>query len=266
MSIIKYNDVVIGANGWGITTTGISALNASINFSNNLQPLYAIGQANAVSVVPNGPIQGTASLSYYLTGADPLYTAFTYAAAGGNLTTPMTVGWGNVVLTGCYLKSYSASASQNQVAQASVEFGVYMTQWAGTAVTAGTAGTATNSPIGHGANTAVTYDGAAVSDSLSFNLQGTNSYEETYILGQSTPVFPLVRSSSVTSLTLVGYNLAKAITICGTDATGVVTLNDLCGGGAIQAYTVTGKVGTSNLTVDAGGAVQGEVQIISYTY
>ena len=267
MSIIRYNDVVIGVNGWGANISGLSAINASINFSNPQTPIYAIGKKSAVTTTPNGPVRGTASISYYLTGTDQIYGAFNYAATGGDLTTPMTMGWGNVVLTGCYLNNYSAAAAANQVAQATVEFGVYMTQGGGVPITAGTAGATTGQKnIGHGANTPITYDGVAISDALSFNIQCANQFEETYILGASTPIFPLVLSSSQKTLTLEGYNLTKAVTMCGTAATGIVTLKDLCSSTTIETFAVTGKIESSDLSVSAGGAVQGSITIVQHTY
>lgn len=267
MSVIKYQDVVIGANGWTVSNlTGIFATNANINFTNAIAPIYAIGRKSAVATPPNAPVKGATSITYYLTGTDPLYGAWRYAATGGDLSTPMTVGWNNVVLTGCYLRNYSANASANQVATANVEWDVYMTEGQATTLTAGTSLAPGTPDIGHGAATSGDYNGVAVSNAISFNLQCTNEYQETYIMGATTPIHPLVKSTSSQTLTLEGYNLAKTVTACGTAATGVVTLKDVCSANTVETFTVAGKIQSSNLTLANNGAVQGSITILDNNY
>lgn len=255
MAVINYTNIAVSVGG-----SPVFANSASYSFSVPTEGVRALGQKNAIADIPNGPIEGTLNIDYIITATDPGNTIFQSITNNPGAYAGTSVSIGGQTFTNAYLTSHSLTAEANSIVNGSLSFTVYGP--GGGEMTSSTAGSTTNSLIGHGtASTAVT-------NAISFEYNASVEYEPAYVLS-STENVGVTFISAQQTLDIRGFNLGKAITQCPTDA-GTVNVNvgAVCGGSSSFTSPLTsvsipgGKIVSSESSVSAGGFVEGSFQIV----
>jgi hypothetical protein len=244
------------------------ASQASFTVTTPLEPTYAVGTTGPVATLPNGPIKGTFSLDYHIDG-DGIADLFdTIVSAPGTVVTPITVSLGDQpAFSGAYLTSHGAQGQANQLATAKASFDLYFgseteaISFGGSGLQGPTAGTV---GLGHGAATTLTQTSAGITNSTSFNYDGTIEYNTIFKLGSIQPQ-ALYMAKATKKITLEGYNLANSITMCGASASASAAVGALCVGGSTTSYAVNdGKLMSSEGSISAGQVARGKATIVRY--
>ena len=101
-----------------ISLNGLEAIasNVQLSIRNELAPIYEVEKRHSFDYAPNRGIGGSLSITYYLTGADPLKSYLSYDES------PIISGnFAGLYFTSGYLKSYNLNCSPNAPVQASAE-------------------------------------------------------------------------------------------------------------------------------------------------
>lgn len=250
MAVINYTNIAVNVGG-----SGVFANSASYSFSVPIEGVRALGQKNAIADIPNGPIEGNLNIDYIITSADPGHAIFTSIVNNPGAYNGTSVSIGGQTFPNAYLTSHSLTAEANSIVNGSLSFTVYGT--GGGPMVSSTAGTTTDAPIGHGTAS------AAITNATSFEYNASVEFEPVYVLGSAVNSGVTFRSAQQT-LDIQGFNLGKAITQCPENAGTVnVSIGAVCGGGnLVNISIVSGKIGSSESSVSAGGFVEGSYQIV----
>jgi hypothetical protein len=118
--------------------------------------------------------------------------------------------------------------------------------------------------LGHGAATTLTQTSAGITDSTSFNYDGTIEYNVIFALGSIQPQ-AVYMSKATKKITLEGYDLSNSITMCGASASASAVVGALCAGGGTTTYAVnSGKLMSSEGSISAGQVARGKATIVRY--
>jgi hypothetical protein len=255
-----------------VTVAGATyyASNASFTVTTPLEPTYAVGTTGPVATLPNGPIKGTFSLDYNIVGTDGIATVFdSIVSYPGAVVSPITVAIGDQpAFTGAYLTSHGAQGQANQLATAKASFDLYFgstTQAIAFGSTGNQGASAGSVNLGHGAATTLTQTNAGITNSTSFNYDGTIEYNVIFKLGTIQPE-ALYMAKATKKITLEGYDLSNSITMCGASASASASVGALCGGGnSSTVYAVNaGKLMSSEGSISAGQVGRGKATIVRY--
>src|SRR4051812_8608613 len=112
--IYSFKDLPVYFNG-----DFFAANEADISVENQLNPLYLAQNKHASSYAPQGGINGSLRVNYFLTGQDPLKDFFSneLGSISGNL--------GGLYFNSGYLRSYSFTANPNAPVYVSAEILFY---------------------------------------------------------------------------------------------------------------------------------------------
>ena len=113
--MVKYSnkDVKLSVN-----SSEIYCENASLSYSNALDPQLDVKSKNSSINISTGPLQGDFSLSYYLTGPDPILDIVNEKKA-------YTINFGGLYSSDCYLTSYSLNSTPFGSLKASASFNFF---------------------------------------------------------------------------------------------------------------------------------------------
>jgi hypothetical protein len=101
-----------------INGTGYYVSNASINSSASISPVFRVGSIASEEYFPEGQVQGTLDMNYYLTGADPIKQLISDDS-------PVSGNFCGLYFNSGYLNSYSLTFPPNQPLQVSAGFTFY---------------------------------------------------------------------------------------------------------------------------------------------
>lgn len=260
--MLNYTNIPVTVDG-----TTYYASQASFTVTTPLEPTYAVGTTGPVATLPNGPIKGTFSLDYHIDGDDILNIFDGIVAAPGTVVDPITVELGGQSFAKGYLTSHGAQGQANQLATAKASFDLYF-ETETEAIAFGNAGaqgpTAGSVGLGHGAATTLTQTSAGVTNSTSFNYDGTIEYNVIFKLGSIQPQ-AIYMSKATKKITLEGYDLSNSITMCGATAGASAAVGALCAGGSSTTYAVNaGKLMSSEGSISAGQVARGKATVVRY--
>lgn len=260
--MLNYTNIPVTVDG-----TTYYATQASFTVTTPLEPTYAVGTTGPVSTLPNGPIKGTFSFDYHINGDDISDLFDGIVAAPGTEVTPIAVALGDQDFTEAYLTSHGAQGQANQLATAKASFDLYFSSetqaiaFGGGGAAGGTAGSV---GLGHGAATTLTQTNAGVTNSTSFNYDGTIEYNVVFKLGSIQPQ-AVYMSKATKKITLEGYDLSNSITMCGATASASAAVSALCAGGSSTTYAVNaGKLMSSEGSISAGQVARGKATVVRY--
>jgi hypothetical protein len=259
--MLNYTNIPVTVDG-----TTYYATQASFTVTTPLEPTYAVGTTGPVTTLPNGPIKGTFSLDYNI-NEDNIADLFdTIVSAPGTVVTPVEVSLAGQSFSVAYLTSHGAQGQANQLATAKASFDLYFEseEEAIAFGGSGTAGaTAGNIGLGHGAATTLTTT-AGITNSTSFNYDGTIEYSVIFKLGSIQPQ-AVYMSKATKKITLEGYDISNSLTMCGEAASASAVVGALCEGGGGATYAVnSGKLMSSEGSVSAGQVGRGKATVVRY--
>lgn len=250
MSLINYTNINVSIGG-----TSIYATNASYSFQVPVEGVRSLGQKSAINTLPSGPVEGTLNIDYLVTNSDPGSSIFDSIINNPSTYAGTAVIIGGQTFSNAYLTSHTLSAEANSVASASVSFTVFGP--GGGTMSAGSAGTAQNIAVGHGAGS------TAVTNAISFEYNATVEWEAIYLLNSQSPAGITFRSARQ-SINARGLNIGRAISACPTNESSIsVNIGAICGGSASTTATITnGKLISSESSVSANGYVEGSFEVV----
>jgi hypothetical protein len=251
-SIINYQDVAVSVAG-----SPLFANSASFSFDAPIEAVRSLGQQNAIADIVNGPIEGTLNIDYIISSAShPGKTISDNIIAG--TYTPVSVAIGGRTFSSGFLSSYSLSAEQNSIINASLSFNVYGPLTV-LGMVSSSPGNSTTNTIAHGSNSAV----ATEANSISFEYNFSVEWEPIYVLNSASPTAVVFRSAEET-LNVRGPNIGKTVEICqGNGTTATANIGALCGNTSLFSITMSNaKIQSSESSVDAGDFVQGSYVLV----
>jgi hypothetical protein len=249
-SIINYQNVAVSVAG-----STLLANSASFSFNAPIEAIRSLGQRNSVADIVNGPIEGTLNIDYIITGANhPGKTISDNIIAG--TYTPVSVSIGGRVFQSGYLNSYSLSAEQNSIINASISFNVYGPLTV-TGMTTSSPGNLTTNTIAHGANSTISTEANSTSFEYNFNV----NWEPIYILNSSSPTSVIFTSAEET-LNIRGPNIGKTVQTCPANITANASIGALCGSNLFSITMSNAKIQSSESSVNVNGFVEGSYVLI----
>jgi hypothetical protein len=249
-----------------IAGTTVFATQANFTVTTSLEPVYALGTAGKVAQDPNGPIKGTFSVDYHIND-DPLNKTFddlTKQSALSALVQPITVKLGDQEFKNAYLTSHGANGQANQLATAKASFDLYFdsTSQAISFGKTGTAGSSSDTGLGHGAST--TSSLTAITNATSFSYESTIQYDVIFKLGSILPAAVYISRASK-KITVEGYEVSTNITMCGDTANASASVNGLCSNSGTVTYTVDGgRIISAEGSVSAGQVGKGKATVVKF--
>ena len=210
-----------------INGSGIAAENASIDSSNSLSPVYAIGKVGIANQIPNGPLRTSFRFNYLpQIENEPIYALVSgIKIATGQLDwTGVQIVLGGLTGYNCYLDNLSYRAAPNELVRAAVSFVTYLPLSG--QLTTGKTDVSIDS-VSYGWATYVLSGNAyLLTPTYAFDYNFSANWQPVFILGQKSPIeMKLTSASEKIDLTrdtfykiaFSGDNAESFLTFQGTD-------------------------------------------------
>jgi len=244
---LSYQNVTVSVGG-----SSLFATNASVSFQVPLEGVRALGNIKAIASIPNGPVQGTMSISYIVT-SDPIGSIFNTIIASPTSYQGTQVTIGGLTYT-AYLTSHTLNGEANSIVNGSASFTVFGA--GGGAFSIGGGSSSQTESIGHGTATDI-----SLTNAIGFDYSATVEWQPLYVLGSSTNA-GIIFNSAKQSLTLRGINAGQYIAQCPTTQSATINIGAICTSSNLATISITnGKIESSENSVEAGGFVQGNYVI-----
>lgn len=240
---LSYQNVNITVGG-----SSLFATNGSVSFQVPIEAVRALGNSKAIASIPNGPAQGTLSISYIVTNSDPIGTIFNNIVTSPTSYNGTSVNIGGLSYT-AYLNSHSLNGDANSIINGSASFTVFNA--GGGSFTQSSPSNNQTENIGHGSATTL-----SITEAVGFDYSASIDWQPLYVLGTST-VSAVIFSNASQTLTLRGNNIGRYVSQCPSKETVNVNIGAICVGGSLTTVTITdGKLQSSESSVQAGGFVE----------
>lgn len=103
--------------------TGLYAESVGLSLSNSLEPIYTVGNAGIGNQSPNGPIQASFRMNYFVrVSAEPAFQIINQIKEVGNSHGGVQIVFGGITGYNCYLNSYNIKAAPNSLNMANAGY------------------------------------------------------------------------------------------------------------------------------------------------
>ena len=247
MSFIKYNNVKLDLNGQSIYANDVS-----LSFSSNLTPVYLSDDRSAFTFKGSQDSASSISVSYYLTGADPLKNHISddpTTGIGGNFC--------GLTFESGYLSSYAINVNQFSKIEVNADIDIYG-DLAGEFVKQQR--TETGLRFLDSSDCTIGHTGISPEDNLkSFSYKYSSSFASKYVAGKIKPVEIRALQKKV-SAEISHYHTGSNIPYSGEEASVNLVLNDK-DGNEIDNYLLHGKVTSKSMSTSAGGLIESQSSV-----
>jgi len=248
----SFKDIKVSING-----SGIYCSQAELQNTAQYVPAYNVASPMSNNYVGSRDVEGTLSLSYFLTGADPLADFL-------NKTIPFGVNMGGLKINSGYVDAYKLSANLTEPASAEVSIKFYE-DIEGTLGSAGFMSfmsEALGEPVPNdlldkvvplAVSDATIEGGISVKqgEALSLSYSYSCEVEPAYVIGKRIPsniIFGVEKAEAQVSL----YSYDMSLLTTGIRENFKINFNDK-NGNTQQSFVVNSHIGQKSLTSSAGG-------------
>ena len=247
MSFIKYNNVKLDLNGQSVYANDVS-----LSFSSNLKPVYLSDDRSSFAFKGSQDSSSSISVSYYLTGADPLKNHISDDPTSG-----INGDFCGLTFESGYLSSYSINVNQFSKVEVNADINIYG-DLAGKFVKQKR--TETGLKFLDSSNCVIGHTGVSPEDNLkSLSYSYSANFAAKYVAGKIKPAEIRTLEKKV-SVDISHYNTGSNIPYSGEDAFVNLVLKDQSEN-EIDNYSLRGKLTSKSMKSSAGGLIESQSSI-----